>query len=142
MRVCQFRPHHVQKKPLDQFMRLARKSMSPLMRIPSASRYIYGPSRLPSFASPYSSLSVTSPRALWVTVRMRVRLPPKHHLPSIRVIVHEPSRTCALCHGPPRKRFQLCSSQPEPLRPVESAKVNCTRLPLTVPESVPVPPSA
>ena len=31
----QFRPHQLQKKPLDQFIRFERKSISPLMVIPS-----------------------------------------------------------------------------------------------------------
>lgn len=122
---AQFRPHHVQKKPVDQLTRFPRKSVSPLIVTPSSEVIkIQGPSNLPPLRVPSSVTMNKSPRALCVTVRIRLRLPPKHHLPSTRFNVHDPSRTRALRQGPPRKLFQLNSNQPEPVRPFASANVN------------------
>src|ERR687895_2404794 len=75
-------------------------------------------------------------------MRIRLRLPPKHQLPSIRLRVQEPSLVLWFRHGPPRKLFQLSSNQPVPPSPAELVHECCSLLPTIVPVTVPVRPSA
>jgi len=73
---------------------------------------------------------------------MRFRSPSRHHWPSIRLMVHEPSFTRALFHGPPRNCGQLSSSQPEAVSPVDVVKLKRSLFAANVPVRSAVRPSA
>src|SRR6185503_6466532 len=60
----------------------------------------------------------------------------------MRLMVHEPSFTRALFHGPPRNCGQLNSSQPEAVSPLDVVNVKRNLFAVKVPVRFPVRPSA